>query len=78
MSQIGYMFLPLVVQAWDAVIFHLMVMLSLNLYFSSVTSVIVACQDEQNIFKMADLRKTLPFVYNFFVYNFLIGGRVAR
>ncbi|MFS1538991.1 MAG: NADH-quinone oxidoreductase subunit L [Candidatus Phlomobacter fragariae] len=71
MSQIGYMFLALGVQAWDAAIFHLMTHAFFKaLLFLSVGSVIVACHHEQNIFKMGGLRKTLPFVYG----CFLIGG----
>jgi NADH-quinone oxidoreductase subunit L len=71
MSQIGYMFLALGVQAWDAAIFHLMTHAFFKaLLFLSAGSVIVACHHEQNIFKMGGLRKTLPFVYA----CFLIGG----
>ncbi|WP_063656931.1 NADH-quinone oxidoreductase subunit L [Candidatus Arsenophonus triatominarum] len=71
MSQIGYMFLALGVQAWDAAIFHLMTHAFFKaLLFLSAGSVIVACHHEQNIFKMGGLRKTLPFVYG----CFLIGG----
>ena len=47
MSQIGYMFLALGVQAWDAAIFHLMT----HAFF------------KQNIFKMGGLRKSIPLVY---------------
>lgn len=71
MSQIGYMFLALGVQAWDAAIFHLMTHAFFKaLLFLSAGSVIVACHHEQNIFKMGGLRKMLPFVYA----CFLIGG----
>ncbi|SPP31454.1 NADH-quinone oxidoreductase subunit L [Arsenophonus endosymbiont of Aleurodicus floccissimus] len=71
MSQVGYMFLALGVQAWDAAIFHLMTHAFFKaLLFLSAGSVIVACHHEQNIFEMGGLRKTLPFVYG----CFLIGG----
>ncbi|MBW7983642.1 NADH-quinone oxidoreductase subunit L [Enterobacillus tribolii] len=71
MSQIGYMFLALGVQAWDAAIFHLMTHAFFKaLLFLSSGSVILACHHEQNIFKMGGLRKTLPLVY----ICFLVGG----
>ncbi len=54
MSQIGYMFLALGVQAWDAAIFHLMTHAFFKaLLFLSSGSVILACHHEQNIFKWA-------------------------
>jgi len=59
MSQIGYMFLALGVQAWDAAIFHLMTHAFFKaLLFLSSGSVILACHHEQNIFKMGGLRKS--------------------
>jgi NADH-quinone oxidoreductase subunit L len=71
MSQIGYMFLALGVQAWDAAIFHLMTHAFFKaLLFLSSGSVILACHHEQNIFKMGGLRKTIPLVY----VCFLVGG----
>lgn len=64
MSQIGYMFLALGVQAWDAAIFHLMTHAFFKaLLFLSSGSVIPACHHEQNIFKMGGLRKSIPLVY---------------
>lgn len=64
MSQIGYMFLALGVQAWDAAIFHLMTHAFFKaLLFLSAGSVIIACHHEQNIFKMGGLRKQIPFIY---------------
>ncbi|MBG6247296.1 MULTISPECIES: NADH-quinone oxidoreductase subunit L [Symbiopectobacterium] len=71
MSQIGYMFLALGVQAWDAAIFHLMTHAFFKaLLFLASGSVILACHHEQNIFKMGGLRKTIPLAY----VSFLIGG----
>lgn len=71
MSQIGYMFLALGVQAWDAAIFHLMTHAFFKaLLFLSAGSVIIACHHEQNIFKMGGLRKQIPYVYTVM----LIGG----
>lgn len=71
MSQLGYMFLALGVQAWDAAIFHLMIHAFFKaLLFLSAGSVILACHHEQNIFKMGGLRKSIPLVY----VCFLIGG----
>ncbi|WP_340615884.1 NADH-quinone oxidoreductase subunit L [Xenorhabdus entomophaga] len=71
MSQIGYMFLALGVQAWDAAIFHLMTHAFFKaLLFLASGSVILACHHEQNIFKMGGLSKRIPFVYA----CFLVGG----
>lgn len=71
MSQIGYMFLALGVQAWDAAIFHLMTHAFFKaLLFLSSGSVILACHHEQNILKMGGLRKSIPLVY----VCFLVGG----
>lgn len=71
MSQLGYMFLALGVQAWDAAIFHLMTHAFFKaLLFLSSGSVILACHHEQNIFKMGGLRKKIPLVY----VCFLVGG----
>lgn len=72
MSQIGYMFLALGVQAWDAAIFHLMTHAFFKaLLFLSSGSVILACHHEQNIFKMGGLRKSIPLVY----VCFTVGAR---
>lgn len=71
MSQIGYMFVALGVQAWDAAIFHLMTHAFFKaLLFLASGSVILACHHEQNIFRMGGLRKTIPLVY----VCFLVGG----
>lgn len=71
MSQIGYMFLALGVQAWDAAIFHLMTHACFKaLLFLSSGSVILACYHEQNIFKMGGLYKSMPLLY----LCFLTGG----
>ena len=71
MSQLGYMFLALGVQAWDAAIFHLMIHAFFKaLLFLSAGSVILACHHEQNIFRMGGLRKSIPLVY----ICFLVGG----
>ncbi|QIE01906.1 NADH-quinone oxidoreductase subunit L [Buchnera aphidicola] len=71
MSQIGYMFLALGVQAWSAAIIHLIMHgIFKALLFLSAGSLIISCQNQKNIFKMGGLRKKLPFLY----INFLIGG----
>lgn len=71
MSQIGYMFLALGVQAWDAAIFHLMTHACFKaLLFLSSGSIILACYHEQNIFKMGGLYKSMPLLY----LCFLTGG----
>ncbi|QCI20901.1 NADH-quinone oxidoreductase subunit L [Buchnera aphidicola (Hyperomyzus lactucae)] len=71
MSQIGYMFLALGVQAWTAAITHLIVHAIFKaLLFLSAGSLIISCKNEKNIFKMGGLRKKLPFLY----INFIVGG----
>ncbi|MFC0267684.1 NADH-quinone oxidoreductase subunit L [Kushneria aurantia] len=71
MSQIGYMFLALGVQAWDVAIFHLMIHAFFKaLLFLTSGSVIIACHHEQNIFKMGGLWRSLKLPYA----CFLIGG----
>ncbi|VFP80041.1 NADH-quinone oxidoreductase subunit L [Candidatus Erwinia haradaeae] len=71
MSQIGYMFLALGVQAWQPAIFHLMTHAFFKaLLFLSAASLIIACNHEQNMFKMGGLRFRTPLVYSFFI----IGG----
>lgn len=71
MSQLGYMFLALGVEAWEAAIFHLMTHAFFKaLLFLSAGSVIIACHHEQNIFKMGGLYKKIPLVYACFI----VGG----
>lgn len=71
MSQIGYMFLGLGVQAWYAVTFHLVVHAIFKaLLFLSAGSIILSCNNEKNIFKMGGLYKKLFFEYT----CFLLGG----
>jgi len=71
MSQIGYMFLALGVQAWHAAIFHLMIHAFFKaLLFLASGSVIITCCHQQNIFRMGGLRKIIPLVY----ICFLVGG----
>ena len=71
MSQIGYMFLALGCAAWSASIFHLMMHAFFKaLLFLTSGAVILACQHEQDIFKMGGLRRQLPLEYACFV----VGG----
>ncbi|VFP85643.1 NADH-quinone oxidoreductase subunit L [Candidatus Erwinia haradaeae] len=71
MSQLGYMFLALGVQAWQPAIFHLMTHAFFKaLLFLSAASLIIACNHEQNMFKMGGLRLRIPLIYSCFI----IGG----
>ncbi|VFP86623.1 NADH-quinone oxidoreductase subunit L [Candidatus Erwinia haradaeae] len=71
MSQIGYMFLALGVQAWEPAIFHLMTHAFFKaLLFLSAASLIIVCNQEQNIFKMGGLGSRTPLIYACFI----IGG----
>jgi NADH-quinone oxidoreductase subunit L len=69
-SQIGYMFLALGVGAWAAAIFHFMIHAFFkSLLFLAAGVVIVAMNEEHNMFKMGGLRKQLPVAF----WTFLIG-----
>lgn len=71
MSQLGYMFLALGAEAYQAAVFHMLTHAFFKaLLFLSSGAVILACHHEQNIMKMGGLRKTIPFVY----VCFLVGG----
>ena len=71
MSQIGYMFLALGAEAWQAGIFHLMTHAFFKaLLFLSAGSVIIALHHEQDIFHMGNLRRDLPFTF----WVFFIGA----
>ncbi|BAP58323.1 NADH-quinone oxidoreductase subunit L [Candidatus Tachikawaea gelatinosa] len=70
-SQIGYMFLALGVEAWDAAMYHLLTHAFFKaLLFLSAGSIVNTCNHEQNIFKMGGLKNKIPLVY----FCFLIGG----
>ncbi|WWO99619.1 MAG: NADH-quinone oxidoreductase subunit L [Candidatus Dasytiphilus stammeri] len=71
MSQIGYMFAALGIEAWHAAIFHLMTHAIFKaLLFLSSGAIIFECNQEQNILKMGGLYKRMPMIY----ICFLIGG----
>ncbi|WWO95625.1 MAG: NADH-quinone oxidoreductase subunit L [Candidatus Dasytiphilus stammeri] len=71
MSQLGYMFLALGSQAWEAAIFHLVTHAFFKaLLFLTAGAIILACNNEQNILKMGGLRTSIPFLY----ICFLVGG----
>ncbi|WWO96039.1 MAG: NADH-quinone oxidoreductase subunit L [Candidatus Dasytiphilus stammeri] len=71
MSQLGYMFLALGSQSWEAAIFHLVTHAFFKaLLFLSAGAIILACNHEQNILKMGGLRTSIPFLY----ICFLVGG----
>ena len=70
-SQIGYMFLALGVGAWSAAIFHFMTHAFFKaLLFLGAGSVILALDDEHDMFKMGGLRTELPVTFR----TFLIGA----
>ena len=71
MSQLGYMFLALGAEAYQAAVFHMLTHAFFKaLLFLSAGAVILACHHEQNILKMGGLWKKIPFVY----VCFLVGG----
>ncbi|MEI6766315.1 MAG: NADH-quinone oxidoreductase subunit L [Bacteroidota bacterium] len=70
-SQIGYMFLALGLGAWNAAIFHFFTHAFFKaLLFLAAGSVIVALNEEHDIFKMGGLRKKLKTVF----ITFIIGS----
>jgi NADH-quinone oxidoreductase subunit L len=69
-SQIGYMFLAMGVGAYSAAMFHFMTHAFFKaLLFLCAGVVIVAMNDEHDMFKMGGLRKPLPITF----WTFLIG-----
>ncbi len=63
-SQIGYMFLALGVGAWSAAVFHLMTHAFFKaLLFLGAGAVIIALDEEHDIFKMGALRRKLPVTF---------------
>lgn len=70
-SQIGYMLLALGVGAWSAAVFHFMIHAFFKaLLFLGAGAVIMAMDDEHNMFKMGGLRKQIPLIF----WTFLIGS----
>nr|BET44569.1 MAG: NADH-quinone oxidoreductase subunit L [Candidatus Aschnera chinzeii] len=70
-SQIGYMFLALGLQSWEASITHLISHAFFKaLLFLSSGSIISICNQNQNIKKMGGLWNKIPIIY----VCFLIGG----
>ena len=70
-SQIGYMFLALGVGAWSAAIFHLLIHAFFKaLLFLGAGVIILALDDEHDMFKMGGLRRQLPITF----WTFLIGA----
>lgn len=70
LSQLGYMFVAVGLQAFSAGLFHLITHAFFKaLLFLSAGAVIHSLDGEQNIYRMGALRKKLPWTY----WNFLIG-----
>lgn len=75
MSQLGYMFMAVGAEAYQAGLFHMLSHAFFKaLLFLSSGAVILACHHEQNIFKMGGLWKKIPFVFACFVVG---GGALA-
>lgn len=75
MSQLGYMFMAVGAEAYQAGLFHMLSHAFFKaLLFLSSGAVILACHHEQDIFKMGGLRKKIPFVFACFVVG---GGALA-
>ncbi|MBE0649966.1 MAG: NADH-quinone oxidoreductase subunit L [Bacteroidales bacterium] len=63
-SQIGYMFLALGVGAWSAAVFHFMIHAFFKaLLFLGAGAIILALDEEHDIFKMGGLRKKMPVIF---------------
>ncbi|MEB3768019.1 NADH-quinone oxidoreductase subunit L [Acinetobacter sp. MD2] len=75
MSQLGYMFMAVGAEAYQAGLFHMLAHAFFKaLLFLSSGAVILACHHEQNIMKMGGLWKKIPFVFACFVVG---GGALA-
>ncbi|MCH4248759.1 NADH-quinone oxidoreductase subunit L [Acinetobacter populi] len=75
MSQLGYMFMAVGAEAYQAGLFHMLAHAFFKaLLFLSSGAVILACHHEQNILKMGGLWKKIPFVFACFVVG---GGALA-
>lgn len=75
MSQLGYMFMAVGAEAYQAGLFHMLTHAFFKaLLFLSSGAVILACHHEQNIMKMGGLYKKIPFVFACFVVG---GGALA-
>jgi NADH-quinone oxidoreductase subunit L len=63
-AQLGYMVFACGVSAYSAAMFHLFTHAFFKaLLFLAAGSVIHACRDEQNMFKMGGLRKAMPYTF---------------
>jgi len=70
-SQLGYMFLAIGLQAWNASFAHLIThAIFKSLLFLSAGSIIQKCKEEKNIFKIAKFKKNYFILY----LSFLIGS----
>jgi NADH-quinone oxidoreductase subunit L len=75
MSQLGYMFMAVGSEAYQAGLFHMLAHAFFKaLLFLSSGAVIIACHHEQDILKMGGLWKKIPFVFACFVVG---GGALA-
>ncbi|QJC33013.1 NADH-quinone oxidoreductase subunit L [Enterobacteriaceae endosymbiont of Donacia semicuprea] len=71
MSQIGYMFLALGINSWNAALFHVISHAFFKaLLFLCVASIVFSYKNEQNIIKIGKIKKYFPFIY----YCFLFGA----
>ncbi|MCR3754915.1 MAG: NADH:quinone oxidoreductase subunit L [Candidatus Westeberhardia cardiocondylae] len=67
-SQLGYIFLSLSIQAWSTAIFHLIThSLFKSLLFLSTGALTTSCHHQQNIYKMGGLKQPLYFIYICFI-----------
>ncbi|WP_343188769.1 NADH-quinone oxidoreductase subunit L [Buchnera aphidicola (Neophyllaphis varicolor)] len=72
MSQLGYMFLSMGFNGWNAAVFHLVTHAIFKaLLFLSAGSLILFCKHEQNIFKINVFYKKIPFIYACFLIGSL-------
>ncbi len=70
-SQVGYIFLAMGTNSWQAAIYHLITHAFFKaLLFLSSGTCIKLCNYEQNIFNMVGFKKSIPLIY----ICFLVGG----
>ncbi len=69
-SQVGFMFLALGIGAWQSAIFHLLTFICFqSLLLIAMETLLIAIKHKNNLLKMGQLRKELPFIFWSFVFG---------
>ncbi len=69
-SQVGFMFLALGIGAWQSAMFHLLTFVCFqSLLFIAMETLLVSIKYKNNLLKMGQLKKEIPFVFWSFVFG---------